>query len=129
MMKLVALVGHRHRVDDLAKSWRGRLYSITASASGFEKSGLSNKVYAKLSGGASIASFGDAWKVGSGLIVIGVPPYLRTACRFTEQIRFMKSETTSPEIKVELARLVPRAVTNHEIIRDDKIVRTKNTIT
>jgi hypothetical protein len=34
--------------------------SITASASGFEKSGLSSKVYAKLSGGASIASFGDA---------------------------------------------------------------------
>ena len=56
--------------------------------------------------------------------------YLRTACRFTEQIRFMESEATSPEIKVELARLVPRAVTNHEIIRDDKIVRrAKNTIT
>src|SRR5712671_1538809 len=48
--------------------------SITASASGFEKSGLSSTVYAKFSGGASIASFGDAWKVGSGLIVIGMPP-------------------------------------------------------
>src|SRR6185369_16466283 len=48
---------------------------MTASASGFEKSGLSSKVYAKFSGGASIASFGDAWKVGSGLIIIGVPPY------------------------------------------------------
>jgi hypothetical protein len=34
--------------------------SMTASASGLEKSGLSSKVYAKLSGGASIASFGDA---------------------------------------------------------------------
>jgi hypothetical protein len=34
--------------------------SITASASGFEKSGLSSKVYAKFSRGASIASFGDA---------------------------------------------------------------------
>src|SRR5580704_19052340 len=44
--------------------------SITASASGFEESGLSISVYAKFSGGASIASFGDAWKVGSGLIVI-----------------------------------------------------------
>jgi hypothetical protein len=34
--------------------------SITASASGFEKSGLSSAVYANSSGGASIASFGDA---------------------------------------------------------------------
>jgi len=64
--------------------------SITASASGFEKSGLSNKVYAKLSGGASIASFGDAWKVGSGLIVISVPPCVPGALlavyRFAERI-------------------------------------------
>src|SRR5215472_18895802 len=48
--------------------------STTASASGFEKSGLSNNVYAKFSGGASIASFGDAWKVGSGLIVMKFSP-------------------------------------------------------
>jgi hypothetical protein len=34
--------------------------SITTSASGFEKSGLSSAVYANSSGGASIASFGDA---------------------------------------------------------------------
>src|SRR6516165_8005203 len=50
--------------------------SITASASGCEKSGLSSKVKAKFSGGASIASFGDAWKVGSGLVVIVLPPAL-----------------------------------------------------
>jgi hypothetical protein len=50
--------------------------SITASASGFEKLGLSSNVYAKFSGGASIASFGDAWKVGSGLMIIAVPHYL-----------------------------------------------------
>jgi hypothetical protein len=37
-----------------------RFTSITASASGFEESGLSSKVYAKFSGGASIASRGDA---------------------------------------------------------------------
>src|SRR6516164_9391812 len=56
--------------------------SITASASGCEKSGLSSKVKAKFSGGASIASFGDAWKVGSGLIVIGVLPVLISASLF-----------------------------------------------
>ena len=48
--------------------------SITARASGFEKSGLSSRMQAKFSCGASIASFGDVWKVGSGFIVIGIPP-------------------------------------------------------
>src|SRR5580698_1663356 len=43
---------------------------MTASASGCEKSGLSSNVYAKSSTGASIASCGDAWKVGSGRIVM-----------------------------------------------------------
>ena len=37
-------------------------------------------MYAKSSGGASMASFGDAWKVGSGLIDIGVPICLAEAC-------------------------------------------------
>jgi hypothetical protein len=35
----------------------------------------SDEFCAAFSGGASIASFGEAWKVGSGLIIIGVPPY------------------------------------------------------
>src|SRR3954468_7635878 len=74
MVELIPLVGHRHRVNDLPVGREPGFTSITASASGFEKSGLSSKVYAKFSGGASIASFGDAWKVGSGLIVIGMAP-------------------------------------------------------
>ena len=49
------------------------LVEHVASASGLEKCGLSSNVYAKFSGGASIASFGDAWKEGSGLTVIGIP--------------------------------------------------------
>ena len=49
MVKLVAFVGHHHRVNHLTECRRARLYSMTASASGFEKSGLSSKVYAKFS--------------------------------------------------------------------------------
>jgi len=47
---------------------------MTARASGREKSGLSSKVYANVSTGASIASFGEAWKVGSGRKVIDFSP-------------------------------------------------------
>jgi hypothetical protein len=44
MVKLVALVRHRHCVDDLAECGEPGFTSTTASASGFEKSGLSSKV-------------------------------------------------------------------------------------
>jgi hypothetical protein len=44
MVELVSLVGHRYSVDDLTERGRARFVSMTASASGFEKSGLSNNV-------------------------------------------------------------------------------------
>ena len=44
VVKLVPLVGHRDRVNDLAKVGEPGFTSITASASDFEKSGLSSKI-------------------------------------------------------------------------------------
>ena len=44
MVELVALVRHRHRMDDLLNVGEPGFTSITASASGLEKSGLSRRV-------------------------------------------------------------------------------------
>src|SRR3954468_7389683 len=107
MVELIPLVGHRHRVNDLPVGREPGFTSITASASGFEKSGLSSKVYAKFSGRASIASFGDAWKVGSGLIVIVMPSYwyqeseptyVDIACRRDTLESLLKLRASPPRI-------------------------------
>src|SRR6185437_1120348 len=43
---------------------------------------------AKFSGAASIASLGEAWKVGSGLIVIGNPPAVGRGAGRPRRVRF-----------------------------------------
>jgi hypothetical protein len=60
MVKLVARVGHDDLVDDLAVGVGFRVTSTTARPSGWEPSGLSIRVKASVSGGASMASFGVA---------------------------------------------------------------------
>jgi hypothetical protein len=54
------------------RPWRGEAgsTSMTASPSGAEESGRSIRVYAYFSGAACMASFGVAWNVGSGRMVI-----------------------------------------------------------
>jgi len=69
MVQLVTLVRHRHRVDDLMKSASG-FHVDHCERVGLRKVRAQQQSIAKFSGAASIASFGDAWKVGSGLIVI-----------------------------------------------------------
>ena len=58
---------------------------------------------AKFSGGASIASFGDAWKVGSGLIVIGILPLAEAAACFCftgpfEQLSLLQTDVTRADL-------------------------------
>jgi hypothetical protein len=60
MMKFLTFVGHRHGVHDLTVGRRSRLDVDDGESIGLEKFGLSSNVEAKFSGGASIASLGDA---------------------------------------------------------------------
>ena len=59
MMKFVALVGHRHRVDDLAIS-RGAVLDVNdGERIGLRRVAAEQRGVCDSSGGPSIASFGD----------------------------------------------------------------------
>ena len=62
MVELVALVGHRHRVDDLAISGRAGLHIDHRERVGLREVRAEQQSVGEVPCGASIASFGDAWK-------------------------------------------------------------------